>query len=243
MEIEKDSNGNLSFISINDKKVFLSLTQKNHIRRMTLRFAPDRKTLFIITPYQVKIHMVESFLTRAHLWIEKKLEAIEQEETLIKNGALVCLFGKDYQVSMNLGFTNKAWIEKDSLYIQVRHERHLEATLGSFFRQEALCFFTERSHYYAKKIGKIPTAIKVRDLRSRWGSCTSKGSLSFSWRLAFAPLSVAEYVAIHEVVHLQFLDHSKSFWSSVRELCPDYEKDKKWLKKRGVSLFNIKIEN
>ncbi len=242
MEIVKDSTGNLSFLYIEDKKILLSFIQKSHIRRMTLRFAADRKTLFVTAPNRIGMHLVENFLQQARSWIGKKLESIKQEEIIIKEGAFIRFFGENYQIKVRLGFINKAWIEKGFIFVQIRHERYLEVTLDSFFRQEALRFFTEKSRYYAQKIGKAPSAIKVRDLKSRWGSCTSKGSLSFSWRLAFAPLSVAEYVAIHEVVHLKFLNHSRFFWEKVNELCPTYKADRDWLKKEGAFLFCLKVE-
>lgn len=78
--------------------------------------------------------------------------------------------------------------------------------------------------------------ITLRDTRSRWGSCTARGTLNFSWRLILAPSFVLDYLAAHEVAHLVHLDHSPAFWAVVRRLFSDIETAEAWLKQHGASL-------
>ena len=82
-----------------------------------------------------------------------------------------------------------------------------------------------------------PKRIALRDTTSRWGSCSSTGTMSFSWRLAFAPVEVLRYVVMHELAHVRHMDHSPEFWATVRELYGfGVERAKRWLAKNGASL-------
>ncbi|MBQ8597165.1 MAG: M48 family metallopeptidase, partial [Lachnospiraceae bacterium] len=79
--------------------------------------------------------------------------------------------------------------------------------------------------------------IRIKDQKSRWGSCSSKGNLNFNWRIVMAPEPVCDYVVIHELCHLVHLDHSERFWKLVESICPGYEQYKKWLKTNGSRLY------
>ena len=75
--------------------------------------------------------------------------------------------------------------------------------------------------------------MKITDARTRWGSCSTRGSLNFSWRLVMAPPAVIDYVILHELAHLKIHNHSSNFWSRVAQLVPDYREHKKWLEQNG----------
>ncbi|MEM8801628.1 MAG: SprT family zinc-dependent metalloprotease [Pseudomonadota bacterium] len=98
---------------------------------------------------------------------------------------------------------------------------------------------TER---FATALDKIPGRLTLRDTRSRWGSCTSEGNLMFSWRLVMAPVEVLDYVAAHEVAHLQHMDHSRRFWDAVERLYPGFEAPRDWLRSNGASLHRYRFE-
>jgi len=89
----------------------------------------------------------------------------------------------------------------------------------------------------AAAVGRPVTRISVRDTRSRWGSCSAKGALSFSWRLVLAPAAVMDYVIAHEVAHLVELNHSDRFWRVVADLSPDYRRHRLWLRRNGANLY------
>ena len=89
---------------------------------------------------------------------------------------------------------------------------------------------------YARRVGRRVERIALRDTRSRWGSCSTTGTLSFSWRLAMAPDAVLDYVAAHEVAHLRHMNHGAEFWELVETLDPDFRRSEDWLKREGLSL-------
>ena len=88
----------------------------------------------------------------------------------------------------------------------------------------------------ARALGVRYTRLSIRDQRTRWGSCSRSGALSFNWRLLLAPEQVLDYVIWHEVCHLRVMDHSPRFWSLVADHCPDYRDHVSWLKRNAGTL-------
>ena len=109
-------------------------------------------------------------------------------------------------------------------------------TLEKRYRKAARDTFTARVAYYHQFTGGNYTSITIRDQKSRWGSCSSRGTLSFNYRLIFAPLKVLDYVVVHELCHLSHMNHSKDFWSMVETVMPEYKVYKSWLREHGQEL-------
>lgn len=104
------------------------------------------------------------------------------------------------------------------------------------YKRQALQIIASRVRHYATPLLLAPAAIKVNSARRRWGSCSRRGNLNFSYRLLFAPLPVIDYVVVHELMHMRHLNHSRAFWNSVAEVLPDFRKHHRWLKEHGHRL-------
>jgi predicted metal-dependent hydrolase len=104
-------------------------------------------------------------------------------------------------------------------------------------RARARDHVTETAQAEAPRIGVEYRRIAIRDTRSRWGSCSANGSLSFSWRLALAPRRILDYVVVHELCHLVHHDHSRRFWSLLDSVRPDYREEREWLSNHGWELL------
>ncbi|MBQ7359655.1 MAG: M48 family metallopeptidase [Lachnospiraceae bacterium] len=104
------------------------------------------------------------------------------------------------------------------------------------FRKAAKEYIPYRVEYFHQFTGGNYTSITIRDQKSRWGSCSSRGTLSFNYRLMMAPTHILDYVVVHELCHLTHMNHSKEFWSMVESIIPDYKECKKWLKEHGNEL-------
>ncbi len=109
-------------------------------------------------------------------------------------------------------------------------------TLEKRYRQAAREYITSRVVYYHALTGGHYTSIAIRDQKTRWGSCSSRGTLSFNYRLIFAPPRVLDYVVVHELCHLTHMDHSKNFWNMVAQFMPDYKTYRNWLREHGREL-------
>ena len=141
---------------------------------------------------------------------------------------------KDWLYEMYLKQKDK--IDTDSLREAERSDPRT-AYLEKKYRQAAKRYIYERVEYYIDMIGGHYSSIRIGDQKTRWGSCSNNGTLSFSWRLMLAPPRVLDYVVIHEICHLTYMDHSKNFWDLVSVYDPDYKEHRKWLKENGDSLI------
>ena len=97
-------------------------------------------------------------------------------------------------------------------------------------------YFPERAAYFRQFTGGTYNRITIRDQKTRWGSCSARGTLSFNWRLMLAPPAILDYVVVHELCHLTHMDHSAAFWQAVEAVYPDYRSARKWLKEHGQEL-------
>ena len=113
---------------------------------------------------------------------------------------------------------------------------HLGRRLTDWLKQEARRDLEEAVERHARILGARAAGITLRDTRSRWGSCSATGRLSFSWRLVLAPPSILDYVAAHEVAHLREMNHGAQFWALCRELAPQTDVARDWLRREGMRL-------
>ena len=101
-------------------------------------------------------------------------------------------------------------------------EERVRSLLVAWYREKAIKRINEKVEKYSKQIGVKPKSVKVRDYKSRWGSCILPSMVSFNWRIVMAPHKIIDYVVVHELCHLKHHDHSEKFWSLVRRVIPKY---------------------
>ncbi len=121
----------------------------------------------------------------------------------------------------------------DIAWSQAETEAWLAKKIERHYRREAEHFLVQRCHHYAQMLDVQPHSIRIRALKSRWGSCSLIGDLVFNWKLMMAPVSIVNYVVIHELCHIHEHNHSPQFWSWVELIDPDYCEHKRWLKEQG----------
>ena len=119
---------------------------------------------------------------------------------------------------------------------------HIDRRVHDFLKREARSDLQKAAHAYAEPLSVRVKRVSIRDQSSRWGSCTSAGSLSFSWRLILAPPYVLDYLAAHEVAHLVEMNHSARFWKVVAKVCGHVERAKAWLDTHGNDLHRYGIQ-
>ncbi|ATI42854.1 zinc metalloprotease [Pacificitalea manganoxidans] len=116
------------------------------------------------------------------------------------------------------------------------------SAIAAFLRELARDRLRGASDHHAAALGLSFTRLTLRDTRSRWGSCSSQGALMYSWRLILAPPAVLDYVAAHEVAHLEEMNHAPAFWAVVARTCPDYATPRKWLRDHGEELHRYRFD-
>ena len=121
------------------------------------------------------------------------------------------------------------------IYLSQAETKRLEA-LEKRYRKEARVRIESRVAYYHTITGGNYTSVTIRDQKTRWGSCSSRGTLSFNYRLIYAPPEILDYVVVHELCHLTHMNHSRDFWNMVGSVMPEYKTYRKWLRDHGQEL-------
>ena len=140
----------------------------------------------------------------------------------------------------------EAWISKHIEKIKKTKERLEAGPTEKLTREkvialaeEALKVIPARVEYFARVIGVTYGKITIRNQKTRWGSCSSKGNLNFNCLLMLAPPEVLDYVVVHELCHRKQMNHSKAFWSEVEKVLPDYKEARKWPKEEGSQMITL----
>lgn len=109
-------------------------------------------------------------------------------------------------------------------------QEQLRSAAVMFFRNYAKTVLSKKTLEFAKKMGVEPKRITIKEQKTRWGSCSSKGNINYNWKLIMMPEKISDYIVVHELAHLKHMDHSHSFWAEVQRILPDYMQRKEWLK-------------
>jgi len=214
------------------------LRRSARARRLSLRISRLDGRATLTLPKRVPEREGLAFLRDREDWLRKHLSAIEPEVqaelggTVPFRGAPLTLVGGDVK---------RAKLDGDRLVLPDDPAMSGKRT-AAFLKLQARDALAAASDRYAAALGKSYGKISLRDTRSRWGSCSSAGDLMYSWRLIMAPPEVLDYVAAHEVAHLQHMDHSPRFWGVVETLFPGHKACRTWLRNNGGSLHRVRFD-
>lgn len=123
-----------------------------------------------------------------------------------------------------------------TLTVAVAEPGTIRAALETWYRRQARALFAERIEHANLAFGFRYGRVSIKDQKSRWGSCSTKGNLNFNWRLLLAPSDVLDYVVVHELAHLKIQNHSPQFWALVATACPEFRVHRRWLRQHGHEL-------
>jgi predicted metal-dependent hydrolase len=172
-------------------------------------------------------------------WLRGQLAARPDTVSVVP-GAVVPIEGREWRIACGAG--RRVILATDGTARVPGPEEVLGRRLSAWLRTLARDRLAAASDAHAARLGRGYGRIVLRDTRSRWGSCSSRGTLSYSWRLILAPPEVLDYVAAHEVAHLAEMNHSPAFWAQVARLCPGYEGPRGWLRRQGAALHRYRFD-
>lgn len=227
-----------------------------------------RRTLTISlkpgAPIQVRANLrtsvqkIEEFLLQKEKWIEKHLREFAHLAEKFPDKKLVPaekfpFLGQDLTLRLVPTPLRQVFFSRhenflhmhlpESLLREIKDEQ-LQSyfpKLQHFYQKEAEKLIRERVRLWSEQMKLFPKAVKLRNQKTRWGSCSSRGSIQINWRLIGAPLEVIDYILIHEISHLKHMNHSNEFWNLVEQHCPTYQNSEKWLKdNNGLLDFLLK---
>lgn len=210
-------------------------------RRFTLRVRAASRDVLLTVPARSSLKSAVEFAEKHAAWIGVRLARLPRP-VAFAHGAVTPLRGIEHRIVHRPDARGVVWVEaaQDGPLLCVSGEApHLSRRVGDFLRREARRDLEAAVARHATKLGVFPRRIALRDTSSRWGSCSSNGSLNFSWRLIFAPSYVLDYLAAHEVAHIRHMNHSPAFWKVTKDLFPDTDRAESWLKAHGASLHRF----
>lgn len=218
----------------------------------------------VSAPFNVTENQIDEIINEKISWILKKqeqLKRIYKEKNVdrkFEDGEKISYLGKDYSLKIiktkkdvqtevvidnenMVIYINENFIEKDNKDSEgskdsTDSKEHIRNIIKKWFIERFRDIILERIEKYSSVIGVTPTKITIREQKTRWGSCSSKGSINLNWKLVMAPMKVIDYVIVHELCHMIEMNHSKNYWNVVSTIMPDYDEYRKWLKENGYKL-------
>lgn len=209
------------------------------VRKATLRYDMKNQEFKIRVPLHYKKAAVEGFLREAQEWMEKQILQAPQLVPIYKCRK-VSVMGNEVELKYYASRRTSFLMTDDKLHI-MGPTPNFGPVLEKWFKQMILEYFQVKSNHYSVLLGVKVKKVGIREARTRWGSCSAHGSLSYNWRLIFAPKEVIDYVIAHEVAHLKEMNHSLKFWRLVAQLHPKSQEARHWLKKNGSELFTLQF--
>ena len=222
-------------------------------RRRSVEIQVRPEGVRVLAPEYLAQSWIDEFVLSRRQWIIRKQAELQRRLSLIEEQHPQQAFGRGTEIlyrhqklSLALQFdADQSQVQLSDGLLNVAVSRRIrkppeQAARGlveTWLRQQAQALFAERVAFWASRMTLFPASIKVKSFRRKWGCCDSKAEVRFNWLLIMAPDTVIDYVIIHELAHLQHMNHSAAFWSLVSRFCPEYKTHQRWLDQHGASLY------
>jgi predicted metal-dependent hydrolase len=224
----------VSPLQLDDADIPVIIRRSPRARRISLKIDSHNHTAVLVLPHFVSESDGLRFAAQHRQWIQAQLQDLPKLIPFA-DGAVIPVRGEDFRITHRDRGRGIVEITESALSVFGRPE-HLARRLKDWLKREARNDINPLVIAKSLKLGKVAGRISIRDQRTRWGSCSANGNLSFNWRLILAPPFVLEYVVAHEVAHLAEHNHSKAFWRHVGDLTEFAHDGREWLRREGTTL-------
>jgi len=223
-----------------DREIYqVRLRRHPRARRYTLRINSGSREVVLTMPPRGSLKQANEFAQKHGAWIAARLHRLPQAAPF-SHGTVLPLRGVDHRIVHRRAARGTVWAEAgaegERLLCVAGAEPHIPRRVRDFLKREAKADLEKASKLAAQALGVTVKRVSIRDQSSRWGSCSTTGVLSYSWRLILAPPFVLDYLTAHEVAHLIEMNHSAAFWRVVERICPDMDRARTWLNAHGTGL-------
>ncbi|MDI6400829.1 SprT family zinc-dependent metalloprotease [Balneolaceae bacterium ANBcel3] len=239
-------------VQINHEQLPVTIVQRRGQKNLRIRLKPH--AVVVSGPANLPKKELFSFVEAQMDWIKKRrgrqLERLkEMDRKKRENQGKILIRGTYVRIIPD----TSVWIRKPSLSFSENkvwytynpdREDHQKETpepslLSSFYQTLATKELTEHVRKWSEITGLIPGRVSIRNQKTKWGSCSSKGTISLNWRLILCPVEISDYIIVHELCHLKHFNHSPDFWKMVAEWYPELQHAKKWLRLHSEEIFSL----
>jgi len=205
-------------------------------RKKTVSFQVVKERVKVLVPKHLNQSRIDKLIKSKSKWIKTKLSKVDQILPYRKkdyvSGEDFLYMGKHYRLKVLKG--KKYNIELTDKYLKITIKSHtkdnkIKRLLKKWYFNNADNYLSELTNEISKKTGINFRSVKVRNYKSRWGSCSSSGKIFYNWKIIMAPTRIIQYVVFHELAHLKVHNHSPKFWRLLKSYYPDIEDAKSWL--------------
>jgi predicted metal-dependent hydrolase len=219
-------------LSLSGRNVAMALRPSRRAKRIILRIDPVGAVTLVV-PRRTSRDEAVAFARSKAEWLNDRLASLPAPVPFA-DGTELPLLGRPHRIRHAPG-SHGVRLGRGEIVV-AGEDSHLPRRVADFLRREARRECGERARRFARRLGLNIARVSIRDPKSRWGSCSHKGHLSFSWRLILAPEWVLDYVIAHEVAHLVEMNHGPRFWRLVEKLYPESVRPRDWLRRHGTRL-------
>jgi len=219
----------------------ISYRLKKSLRKTTSIYIERDGSVSVLAPEPYDLAKVESLIEKKRSWIYRNLAEWEDlNRTRVQrefvNGEGFLYLGRNYRLQL-VNDQEQSLILKNG-YFCLRKELADSgfAVFKQFYRDRGKERLPERVAVFAAQMGLNPGQLRIMELSNRWASCAASGELNFHWKVMMLPLSILDYVIVHELAHLKYANHTAAFWNLVDKVLPDYQERKAWLRFRGAGM-------
>ena len=214
-------------------------------RRKTADIVLERDgSLVVRIPRELAAAQIDQILDAKRLWIHRSLSEWRELNAAritreFRNGEGFLYLGRSYRLSLVADQDEPISLKAGRFCLRndlTKEPGEAKRAFADYYANRGLERIAARVAYYAPKVGVTIGRLAVRELGHRWASCSPNGNLAFHWRCMMAPLTVIDYLVVHELCHLRVLDHTEAFWNEVDKVMPDYRERKDWLRRNGAAL-------
>lgn len=241
----------MNIINLANHQITYQVTYKKKRKSVQLKIYSSTH-LEITAPTNFPQASIEKIIQDKSSWIAKKLSHLKDVAAnpinkTIKHGAEVLYLGEPHKLVFSTAENSKPQIycQDYQIFIQTppgninQTLSLIELLLKQWYWKSAQQRLKEQTIFWSIRIAVKPERITIKEQKSRWGSCSSKGNINYNWRIIMAPPEVLDYLVIHELCHLRIPNHSPLFWQEVARFSPNFKEQRAWLKNNGATLMNI----
>ncbi len=224
---------------VNGTPIAVNIRVNKRAKRLIIKVDPTVPVVQITCPSRRSVNEGLNFAKERIHWIADRLAEMPPQRPF-QPGALIPVQGVEHRIVHVPNQKRTVHAHNAPPEIRVAGDiRHLPRRVEDWLRRQARTEFCNMADTFCEKLSVRRKRITIRDTKSRWGSCSSDGGISLSWRLIMAPPHVSRYVVAHEVSHLKHMDHSPAFWDTVERLIDDRAAAQEWLSQFGNQLYGI----
>ncbi|MBW7941457.1 MAG: M48 family metallopeptidase [Candidatus Kuenenia stuttgartiensis] len=223
-----------------DRQIEYNLTRSN---RKTISIYIERNaSITVLAPNTLSKSKIDEYIYKRQFLIYKHIaewEELNSSRVLreITNGETFRYLGRNYRLRIVEGQEEPLMLSNGYFCISAQEKSNAKKHFKDFYKQKGIQRISSSALEYSKKMGLNFGSIRVMELKNRWASCSRvNNDLNFHWKCIMAPITILDYIVVHELAHLKYPTHNEKFWNEVDKIMPDYHSRKEWLKVNGASM-------